>query len=138
MILGRKRAMWVTVAAIAAVVTAAILLLLRSKRIRPVILEGAVIRQASREDKELPLSGAEITASDGSVATSCKSDSSGFFKLVLPTSNQRNAPVKLMFRHPEYQPLDLKVIGGARLYVAKMIPTARPLTRSLANPIQGG
>lgn len=98
----------------------------RRKPVKPLMLEGVVIRRASQADKELPLSDVEITATDGLVAASGKSDSSGFFKLVLPISRQPDAPATLHFRHPGYQPLELAAIGGATLYVARMVPTAQP------------
>jgi len=122
---GRKLGAWAAVIAAIAGGLAAVLLVRRAKRIKPVVLQGAVIRQASQADKELPLSDVEITASEGSLATSCKSDTSGFFKLVLPSSSQPKTPVTLQFRHPGYQPLDLAVVGGVGLYVAKMVPTAK-------------
>jgi hypothetical protein len=116
-------AVWIILIAAAAGGLSTVLLVPPAHRRKPLTLEGVVIRQDSQADKELPLSDVEIAASYGSVATSCKSDSSGFFKLALPTSGQPNTPVALQFRHPGYQPLDLAVVGGARLYVAKMVPT---------------
>lgn len=106
----------------------------RRKPIKPLILEGVVISRASQADKELPLSDVEITATDGLVAASGKSDSSGFFKLALPITRQPDAPATLHFRHPGYQPLELAVIGGARLHVVKMVPTAQQHTASLRGP----
>lgn len=99
---------------------AALLLFLRPRQTKPVILEGAVIRQDSQAERRQPVSDVQITAVQGSVSTSCESDLSGYFRLVLPMSSLFSTPVLLQFRHPGYQPLDLPVIGGARLYVARM------------------
>lgn len=118
----RKVAIWAGV--IAAIASGlAIGLLVRRRPITPLTLEGAVMRRDSQADKELPLSDVEITATDGSVATSGKSDSSGFFKLDLPIGTRPHRSVTLHFRRPGYQPLQLAVVDRASLYVAKMIPT---------------
>ena len=129
----RKVAVWVGVLA-ATSGGVAIGLLVRRRPIKPLTLEGVVIRRASQADKELPLSDVEITATDGSVATSGKSDSSGFFKLDLAIGARPHPSVTLHFRHPGYQPLDLAGVEGARLYVAKMIPAGEQPTTSLQGP----
>lgn len=128
---GRKIGLWVGIIAATASGVAIVFLFHRPKPIKPLIFEGAVIRRASQADKELPLSDVEITATDGLVAASGKSDSSGFFKLALPISRRPNPPVTLVFRHPGYQPLELPAVGGARPSVAEMTPTAQQHAASL-------
>lgn len=124
---GAKIKVWAVVIVAAVGAIAAILPLLPPRGTKPVILQGAVIRQDSLAEREQPLSDVLVTAGDGSVTTSCQSDPSGFFRLVLPISGRSSGPVLLHFRLPGYQPLDRPVIGGARLYVTKMIPTPSEL-----------
>ncbi|HEX5410285.1 MAG TPA: carboxypeptidase regulatory-like domain-containing protein [Terriglobia bacterium] len=119
--------LWAVVIVAAVGAFAAILLVVRPKRTRPVVLEGAVIRHASQAERQQPLSDVVITAREGSVTTSTQSDPSGFFRLVLPLSGSTSRPVLLEFRLPGYQPLDLPVIGGGRLYVTRLIPTPSEL-----------
>lgn len=130
---GSKVAIWIAVIATAAGGLLAVLIIRRANLRPPITLEGAVIRQASPADKEVPLSGVEITASVGTVSASCKSDSMGFFKVTLPGGRKSRAPITLRFRHSGYQPLVLPVISGGRLYVARMSPTAW----QSGTPIQG-
>jgi hypothetical protein len=131
---GRKVGIWAGIIAATAGGLAVGLLVRRHKPIKPLILEGAVMRRASQADKELPLSDVEVTATDGLVVASGRSDSSGFFKLALPISRRPDAPVTLNFRRPGYLPLELPVTGGGRLYVAKMTPTAQQQAASLRGP----
>lgn len=120
-----KIAIWITCAALAAGGLTA-LLIVRSVGRRPrITLQGAVISASSEAGKETPIAGAEITASVGAVRSSCKSDSSGYFKLTLPGGKGPRFPITLRFQHIGYQPLVLPVIGGGRPYVARMVPSAR-------------
>lgn len=122
-----KPGLWAVVIVIAIGASAAILLSLRPRRPRPVVLEGSVIRHDSQAERRQPLSGVQITAHEGSVATSGESDPAGFFRLVLPLSGPTSRPVLLEFRAPGYEPLDLPVVGGGLLYVARLIPTPSEL-----------
>src|SRR5690242_6090438 len=122
-----KPGLWAVVIVIAIGASAAILLSLRPRRPRPVVLEGSVIRHDSQTERRQPLSGVQITAREGSVATSGESDPSGLFRLVLPLSGPTSRPVLLEFRSPGYEPLDLPVVGGGLLYVARLIPTPSEL-----------
>lgn len=123
---GNKTKRLISVTAILAGVALAVFVIYRAKRKPPITLQGAVISASPQAEKELPVSGAEIIASVGEVSARGKSDSSGFFKLTLPGNRTLQAPIKLEFRHVGYQPLVLPVIGGEKLYVARMTPTARP------------
>ena len=51
-----------------------------------------------------------------------KSDFSGFFRLTLRRGIKRGRPIVLQFRHPDFQPVDLPVIVGDKLYVVRMTP----------------
>lgn len=105
--------------------TAATLLLSPLAKRHPVSLKGAVIRQDSDANKELPIADVEITVANGLSAGNSKSDSSGFFSLTLPKEVRRGQPVTLRFRHPDYQPLDLNQFTGDKLYIARMVPKVR-------------
>ena len=116
--------MWIQVIAIAGIGLAAVLLLYHHYRFKPLTIQGAVIRQGAQPDKELPLADVEITARNGIEATSCKSDSSGFFKLTLPASWIPSEPVTIRFRRHGYQPLDVSLAARDKLHVVKMVPRA--------------
>ncbi len=99
---------------------------------RPMSLGGAVMRRDADPKKELPLADVQVAAvSNGSVIGDGKSDASGFFSLVLRTRLWIGRPVMLQFRHPDYQPLDLRDYIGDKVYVAKMVPI--PHEASTAN-----
>lgn len=126
---GRKNAIWITAIAVAAGGVTAVLLVRHAGRRPPTTIVGAVISQSSQAEKESPVAGADITARDGTLSASSKSDASGFFKLVLPAGREPGVPITLEFRHTGYQPLVLPVVGGGRLYVVRMVPTAPQSTR---------
>ena len=90
-------------------------------------IEGAVIRRDADPNKELPIAGVAITASDGVRSATTESDAAGYFNLVLQKTVLSDRPVTVAFRHPDYEPLDLTVQTGRlaipkQLYVAAMIP----------------
>jgi hypothetical protein len=120
----RKVAIWVGVIVVLGGGAASPLLLRLTKR-HPLSLKGAVIRQDTDSQKELPIADVEITAADGSAAGECKSDAAGFFSLTLPKEVRRGQPVTLKFRHPDYEPLDLNQFTGDKLYIARMVPRVR-------------
>jgi hypothetical protein len=91
-------------------------------------IQGAVIRRDVDTRKELPISDAMITASDGETSVSTNSDAAGYFKLTLPGSFRPGRSVKLSLQHANYEPLEVTVDVGFRvtakdLYVAAMTPT---------------
>jgi hypothetical protein len=125
-------------------VVAATLLALRLHHWRPgmMTIQGAVIRRDDDPRKELPISDALVTVSDGVISSSTRSSASGYFKMVFPEVVWPGRKVVLSFRHGDYQPLDLKLETGLRLasrqlYVAAMEPNPqqagsmsdRPLTQ---------
>lgn len=77
--------------------------------------------------KQLPLSNALVTASDGVDSASAVSDASGYFKLTLPGVVWPGRTVTLSFRHHDCLPLEMKLNATLRktskeLYVAAMTP----------------
>ncbi len=125
-----KKIVWAMIAVAAAVV---IVLLLRVHRLRSIsalrsiTIEGAVIQREADTEKELPIAGVAITASDGVKSATTQSEASGYFKLVLQKGVLSDKPVLVSFRHPSYEPLDLNVQTGrletpGELYIAAMVP----------------
>jgi len=99
--------------------------LVRHLKGRMITLNGAVITQNQDPRKQLPIAGVEITASDGESLAKATSDSSGLFSIKLRNRILRSHAVIFQFRHPEFQPLDLKVLVSDRIYVAAMTPLPR-------------
>ena len=125
-----KKIIWAMIVVLAAVV---ITLLLRAHWLRSIsvhqsiTIEGAVIQRDADTEKELPIAGVAITASDGGKSATTQSEASGYFKLVLQKGVLSGKPVTVSFRHASYEPLDLNVQTGRLetqngLYIAAMIP----------------
>lgn len=96
-----------------------------------ITIEGAVIRRDADAREELPIAGAEVTASEGTKSVSTLSDASGYFALTFKQGIWLRRNVNLTFRHPGYQPLTLsaqiRLRATARtLYVAAMEPIPTP------------
>jgi hypothetical protein len=128
-----KKIVWTIIAVVVVVGAVALVLLLRAHRLRSISerqsipIEGAVIQREADANKELPIAGVTITASDGVRSATAQSDASGYFKLVLQKGVLSERPVTVGFRHPNYEPLDLTVLTGRletpkELYIAAMIP----------------
>jgi hypothetical protein len=119
----RKIILWTVVIALGAG-SAAVVLGVRSyeRRKRPAYLRGAIIRQNTDTRKQSPVDNVEITASEGSAMATTKSDFAGGFALRLPAGMAIGDPIKLSFRQPDYQPLDLQEHAADTLYVVRMVP----------------
>jgi hypothetical protein len=141
-----KKIAWTIIAVVAGLVIM-VLLLLRAHRLRSSIaeresipIEGAVIQRDADANKELPIAGVVITASDGVKSATTQSDAAGYFKLVLQKGVLSDRPVTVAFRHPAYEPFDLTVQTGRlaipkQLYVAAMVPIPpKSVTRSSPAP----
>lgn len=90
-------------------------------------IKGAVIRRDDDSRRELPIAGVNVTVSDGVASATTQSGASGYFNVPFPGGGWPGQNVTLSFRHPDYQPLDLKLQGSFRraaskLYVAAMVP----------------
>lgn len=125
-----KKAVW-TIIAVAVIVVS--VLLLRAYWLKPIAvrqsipIEGAVIRRDVDAEKEVPIADVAITASNGVKTITTQSEASGYFKLVWQTGILSKKPLIISFRHPNYEPLDLKVQTGRlepqpQPYVAAMVP----------------
>jgi len=117
---GRKIAICALVIATLAGVLAAVLIAVH--KAQPITIKGVVLSQDTDPQKQLPIADVQITGTNGSMVSSSKSDSSGFFNLTLRRGLRRRQPVMLQFRHPDYQPLDLSEYVGDKIYIARMAP----------------
>jgi len=102
----------------------------RRQHLKPLTIAGAITVQDADPRKQLPIAGVEISVANSSREAPTKSDSSGFFSLQLRQGLRRGQPVKLVFRHPDYRPLDLPEFAGDKLYVVHLIP----LSKNTDNP----
>jgi hypothetical protein len=119
---------WLRVAVITgcAILLACFLLVLGARyRNKPVEVTGAVVQQDDDPRKQSPITDVKVTAAGDSDVASATSNLLGFFKLSLPPGIRRGQMITLQFRHPNYQPLDLKTEIGDRLYVIHMVPIRR-------------
>ena len=137
---GRKIAVWT----IAGIVGAAVgtILIVHAHRWRPraLTIQGAVIRRDEDTRKELPITDASVTASDGVTSVSTQSDASGYFKIVFPEAVWPGQTLDITFQHADYQTYELKLptslrLASKELYVAAMKPSVRPEGENLRNPI---
>ena len=121
---GGKIATWSLL--VGALVLIAVALLIRRSRLRePATITGAVTVQDADPRKQLPIADVEITAANNLADAAIKSDASGFFRLTLRRHLRRGQMVTLTFRHPKYQPLDLRQPYGGKLYLAHLTPLAK-------------
>ncbi len=117
----------------AVIVSALIAVLLARKhqwRSGAMRIEGAVVRRDDDPRKQVPISGAMVTVSNGTKSASTQSDASGYFKVSLRGVVWPGQTAMLSFRHPDYQPLDMEMetsirLSPNRLYVAAMVPIAQ-------------
>lgn len=116
-----------------AVAATATTLWLRLHHWKPAFLtiQGAVIRSDTDTRNQLPIAGAQVTASDGTTSASTESDASGYFKITLPGVIWPGRIVDLSFSRANYLPLDLKLRAslppaGKELHVAAMTPLPQP------------
>jgi hypothetical protein len=101
---------------------------------RTTTLRGAVITVNPDPRKQLPIAGADITATDGISVVKSTSDSSGLFSIVLRKRIFRGHLITLRFRHMDYAPLNMSVFASDKIYIAAMTPiqTEKPIQQSLA------
>jgi hypothetical protein len=127
----RKTIAWILAISAAIAVAAILWLRLHHWKPRSITIQGAVIRHDPDAWKQLPIAGAEVTASDGSSSITSYSDASGYFKLVLSAGMWPQRPVALKFQDAGYEPLQLALQLGLgatprKLFVAELQPVAQP------------
>jgi hypothetical protein len=118
--MARKSSLWILLALAAGLVFVGALV--RRQHGKPLTITGAVTVQDTDPRKQLPVAGVEITVRDNSGDPPTRSDSSGFFSLKLRKGLRRGQKVTLMFRHPNYHPLDLSEFAGDKLYIVHLVP----------------
>jgi len=89
---------------------------------RPIALKGAIIQEDADPRKQSPITDVEVEAANSLAPAEVKSDFSGYFRLTLRPGIKRGQPVMLQFRHPDYQPVDMPVTAGNKLYIVRMTP----------------
>lgn len=102
---GKKLAVWIVVAALAA--SAVAILLVRQFRARTVTVTGVVLTADRDPRKQQLIPNVEITLAGGANVIRRKSDSAGLFRLDVPISAWLSQATVIQFRHPDYRPLDL-------------------------------
>lgn len=135
----RKIVVWIIVGIVGAVASILLFMRLHHWKPRPLTIRGAVIRRDDDSRKELPISDALVTASNGVTGTSTHSDASGYFKITFPEVVWPGQKLQLHFQHAGYEPLDLSLQPGIRLttrelYVAAMKSNAPPAMTKLSRP----
>jgi len=114
----RKIEVWVAVVGLALVGG---FLLIRWQRQKPIYLLGAVLVQDSDPRKQQPIGGVTVSAGDLGMFNA-KSDSSGYFFLMLRKPVRNGHPIVLSFRSPLYRPLDVNDIVSNKLYIVRLVP----------------
>jgi hypothetical protein len=89
---------------------------------KPISLKGAIIQEDADARKQSPITDVEVGVADHLASADALSDFSGFFRLTLRRGVKRGRSVVLQFRHPDFQPVDLPVTVGDKLYVVRMTP----------------
>jgi hypothetical protein len=117
----------IAVVVIAVIASLAIFLYVRN---RPVVLHGAVIRAGDDPNKQVPIAGVKIVASDGLVQFATTSGVSGGFDLTVRRSLIRRHSLILSFSHADYEPYNIVDPEGNQLYIARMVQ--RPVTTAEA------
>ena len=103
----------------------------------PISIRGAVVTQAPDPTKELPIADVEVTVEGGLALPAVRTDASGSFTVPLRHRVRSELPIALRFRHPDYQPLELRGVTADRLYIARMAPLSRGLEAQTQIPERG-
>jgi hypothetical protein len=125
-----KRKKWVIAGIVVAAAATTLVLRLHYWNPGSMTIQGVVIRSDSDTRKQLPISDAQVTASDDATSATTESDASGYFKLTLSGVVWPGRIMNLRFQHVDYEPLDLKLhaglgLAGKELYIAAMTPIAQ-------------
>ena len=103
------------------------LLYVRHVRRATIQILGAVITQNADPRKELPITGVQVTASDGVSVSHTTSDSNGFFSFTFRKRLLQGRPaITLNFKHAEYKPAEMTARVTGDITVAKLVPAVQP------------
>lgn len=118
-----KIRVWIVIAAGIGAALAAVLIAVATHYInKPLALRGAVIQQDDDTLRQSPITDVEIDAPDALASKATKSDFSGYFKLTLRPGVKRGQTVTVQFRHPDYEPVEMKEVVSDKLLVVRMVP----------------
>jgi hypothetical protein len=119
----RKVLIWSTVIlGLGGVIAATRSIVRKHRKPRTITISGAVLKQDADPRRQSPIANVEISSPDGLLVRTTKSDFSGSFKLTFLPGAKLGQPIQLSFRHPDFQPLDLKGMLSDKLYVLRMAP----------------
>ena len=102
-------------------------------------IKGAVIVRDDDTRKELPIADVAVTASDGATSATTQSNASVYFDLLFKGGVWPGQTVTLSFRHPDYEPVDIKLqsslrLSAKQLWVVRMAPTREQSGADLGKP----
>ncbi len=97
----------------------------------PNTLVGAVVKQDFDTQKQSPIANVEVISLDGLATQNTQSDFSGGFSLPIRRGVKMGEPVRLAFRHPDFQPIEVTEPFSRKLVVVRMIPLHGELEATL-------
>jgi hypothetical protein len=119
----RKIAIWViAIVVLGGLLPVARIAVRKYRKMRAVTLSGAVLKDDSDPRKQSPIANVEITSPDGLLVKDGKSDFSGSFKLSFVAGTKYGQPIRLLFRHPDFQPKVWKEVLAKNLEVVRLTP----------------
>ncbi len=103
-------------------IIAGVVMTFQPRPVPNVALIGAVLTQDSDPKKQMPVAGADITATVDLASSETRSDPSGYFHVQLPVPESPSQTVTLKFRHAGYHPLQITEPVTDQPYIARMTP----------------
>ncbi len=136
----RRIFVWAILGVLAGAVGIALAVHMHHWSARTIRIKGAVIRRDDDSRRELPISDVVVTASDGSTSATTQSNASGYFNLPFSGGVWPGQTVILSFRHPDYEPLDIKLkssfrLSAKELHVAALVPVPEQTGAVSATPL---
>ncbi len=113
---------------VAAVIAVSLLKTHAPPAAKPIVLTGVTLVENNDPKNQVPIAGADVSATRGTETVRTTSDSSGLWRITLPpqqASSQQPPPsIRLSFKHSGYQPVDMAVYGSHRIFIARLTPIA--------------
>ena len=101
------------------------------KQMLPISVKGAVIKQDFDTQKQSPVTNVEVISLDGLATQNAKSDFSGGFTLTMRPGVKMGQTIRLAFREPDFQPIELSEPLSSKLLVIRMLPLHDELEATL-------
>jgi hypothetical protein len=135
----RKVFVWAVLAVIAGAVAITLTVRMHHWSAGTSRIKGAVVVLDDDSRKELPIADVAVMASDGATSAATRSNASGYFNLPFHGGVWPGQTVTLSFRHPDYEPLDIKLqtslrLSAKQLWVARMTPRHEQMSADLGKP----